>query len=94
MKEQAKSQARKDKLSAVMSADQVDSVAASLESLSDDAFETVLCGFSKQKKALEASDLMQELGGEGAESEMSAEAEQDKARATTEEIIKKRLGLQ
>lgn len=88
-KEQVKAQARKDKLSAVLAADHVDAMSASLESLSDEAFETVLSGFSKQKQALEASDLMQELGGEGGEKEASVKPQS----STTDDIIKQRLGL-
>lgn len=92
VKEQMKAQARKDKLSAVMAADKVEAVQASLATLSDEAFETVLAGFAQQKQALEASDLMQELGGEGGEPEAKSQ-EEDKARLTTETLIKQRLGL-
>ena len=92
VKEQMKAQARKDKLSAVMAADKVEAVEASLATLSDEAFETVLAGFAQQKQALEASDLMQELGGEGGEPEAKTQ-EEDKARLTTETLIKQRLGL-
>lgn len=92
VKEQMKAQARKDKLSAVMAADKVEAVQASLATLSDEAFETVLAGFAQQKQALEASDLMQELGGEGGEPEAKTQ-EEDKARLTTETLIKQRLGL-
>lgn len=89
----AKAQARKDKLAAVMSADQVDAVAASLEALNDEAFETVLAGFSKTKQQLEASDLMQEMGGQGPEVEPQAQDESDLGRAKTEELIRQRLNL-
>lgn len=92
VKEQMKAQARTDKLSAVMAADKVEAVQASLATLSDEAFETVLAGFAQQKQALEASDLMQELGGEGGEPEAKTQ-EEDKARLTTETLIKQRLGL-
>lgn len=92
VKEQMKAQARKDKLSAVMAADKVEAVQASLATLSDEAFETVLAGFAQQKQALEASDLMQELGGEGGEPEAKTQ-EEDKARLSTEALIKQRLGL-
>lgn len=88
-KESQKVAARKEKLSAVMAADQVDSVAASLESLSDDAFETVVAGFAKQRQVVEASDLMQELGGEGGEPEAVTKPKT----STTEDAIKQRLGL-
>lgn len=92
VKEQMKAQARKDKLSAVMAADKVEAVQTSLATLSDEAFETVLAGFAQQKQALEASDLMQELGGEGGEPEAKTQDE-DKARLTTEALLKQRLGL-
>jgi ClpP class serine protease len=92
VKEQMKAQARTDKLSAVMAADKVEAVQASLATLSDEAFETVLAGFAQQKQALEASELMQELGGEGGEPEAKTQDE-DKARLTTEALLKQRLGL-
>lgn len=92
VKEQMKAQARTDKLSAVMAADKVEAVQASLATLSDEAFETVLAGFAQQKQALEASELMQELGGEGGEPEAKTQDE-DKARLSTEALIKQRLGL-
>lgn len=92
VKEQMKAQARTDKLSAVMAADKVEAVQASLATLSDEAFETVLAGFAQQKQALEASDLMQELGGEGGEPEAKTQ-EEDKARLSTEALLKQRLGL-
>ena len=92
VKEQMKAQARTDKLSAVMAADKVEAVQTSLATLSDEAFETVLAGFAQQKQALEASDLMQELGGEGGEPEAKTQ-EEDKARLSTEALIKQRLGL-
>jgi ClpP class serine protease len=92
VKEQMKAQARTDKLSAVMAADKVEAVQTSLATLSDEAFETVLAGFAQQKQALEASELMQELGGEGGEPEAKTQ-EEDKARLSTEALIKQRLGL-
>lgn len=92
VKEQMKAQARTDKLSAVMAADKVEAVQTSLATLSDEAFETVLAGFAQQKQALEASELMQELGGEGGEPEAKTQDE-DKARLTTEALLKQRLGL-
>lgn len=92
VKEQMKAQARTDKLSAVMAADKVEAVQTSLATLSDEAFETVLAGFAQQKQALEASELMQELGGEGGEPEAKTQ-EEDKARLTTEALLKQRLGL-
>ncbi len=90
-KEQVKTQARKDKLAAVLSADKVDSVSASLSSLDDDAFATVLAGFAQQKQTIEASDLMNEIGGEGGEKE--AVKQDDAVKLSTEAAIKQRLGL-
>lgn len=72
-----KLQARKDKLSAVMSADKVEGVSASLSSLDEEAFATVLAGFAAQKKALEASDLMNEIGDQGQEVEPQKQASSD-----------------
>ncbi|RYY51279.1 MAG: hypothetical protein EOO06_00695 [Chitinophagaceae bacterium] len=66
--------ARKEKLSAVMSADKVEGVSASLSSLDDAAFSTVLAGFTAQKQALEASDLMNEIGDQGQEVEPQKQA--------------------
>lgn len=90
-KEQAKKNARKEKLASVVAADQLEAVAASLEALDEEAFKTVLNGFSAQKKAIEESELMKEVGGEGAEA--AATAEEDAARAATEASIKQKLGL-
>lgn len=90
--EQMKAQTRKDKLSAVLSSDKVEGMFASLETLSDDAFETVLSGFAAQKKVAEASDLMQEMGGEGGEKETVSPGT-DKAASNTEAALKQRLGL-
>ena len=61
MKEAAvatKMTSRKTALAAVMSADKLEAVSASLSSLDDSAFETVLSGFAAQKQALEASCLL------------------------------------
>jgi len=70
----AKLQARKDKLSAVMSKDKVDSVSTALASLEDEAFEVVLAGYGLQKQQLEASDLFQEMGDQGSEVETPTQA--------------------
>lgn len=72
-----KLQTRKEKLSAVMSADKVDSVSAALASLDDEAFSVVLAGYSAQKQALEASDLFEEVGDQGQEVETPAQASSD-----------------
>lgn len=63
----AKAQSRKEKLSAVMAQDKVEAVAASLESLDDSAFETVLQGFAAQAAVVTQSALLQEIGGQGEE---------------------------
>ena len=94
MKEAAvtvKLDARKSKLAAVMSADKVDAVSTSLSSLDDSAFETVLSGFAAQKQALEASDMFTEIGDQGTEAVVVETA--SKAKASTEEQIKQKLGL-
>ena len=86
-----KMDARKSKLAAVMSADKVDAVSASLSTLDDSAFETVLSGFAAQKQALEASDMFAELGDQGAQVE---DQPSSKAKTSTEDIIKQKLGLE
>lgn len=86
----AKEAARKEKLSAVMAAEKVEGVAASLASLDDEAFATVLSGFAAQKQAIAQSDLMQELGQDV---EVVEEAESDAAPklSTTDKILQERL---
>lgn len=86
----AKEAARKEKLSAVMAAGQVEGVAASLASLDDEAFATVLSGFAAQKQAISQSDLMQELGQDV---EVVEEEESDAAPklSTTDKILQERL---
>ena len=86
----AKEAARKEKLSAVMAAEQVEGVAASLASLDDEAFATVLSGFAAQKQAIAQSDLMQELGQDV---DVVEEAESDAAPklSTTDKILQERL---
>ena len=85
-----KETARKEKLSAVMAAEKVEGVAASLASLDDEAFATVLSGFAAQKQAIAQSDLMQELGQDV---EVVEEAESDAAPklSTTDKILQERL---
>lgn len=85
-----KMDARKSKLAAVMSADKLEGVAASLSSLDDSAFETVLSGFAAQKQALEASDMFAEIGDQGAQVE---DQPSSKAKTSTEDLIKQKLGL-
>lgn len=85
-----KMDARKSKLAAVMSADKIEAVSASLSSLDDSAFETVLSGFAAQKQALEASDMFAEIGDQGAQVE---DQPSSKAKTSTEDLIKQKLGL-
>lgn len=89
--ETMKMDSRKSKLAAVMSADKVEGVSASLSSLDDSAFETVLSGFAAQKQALEASDMFTELGDQG--TEVVPEANASKSKDVTEDLIKQKLGL-
>lgn len=84
---EAKETLRKTQLKEVLAEDKVEAVAASLSALDDEAFKTVLEGFAVQKQAIEASDLMQELG---AETDLDADAEKPKA-STTDDIIKQKL---
>ena len=93
MKEAAvatKMSSRKTALAAVMSADKVESVSTSLASLDDSAFETVLSGFAAQKQALEASEMFTEIGDQGAQVE---DQPTSKAKTSTEDLIKQKLGL-
>ena len=89
-KEGMKLTSRKTALAAVMSADKVDAVSTSLASLDDSAFETVLSGFAAQKQALEASDLFNEIGDQGTEAVVETTS---KAKTSTEDLIKQKLGL-
>ena len=93
MKEAAvatKMSSRKAALAAVMSADKVDAVSTSLASLDDSAFETVLSGFAAQKQALEASEMFTEIGDQGTEAVVETTS---KAKTSTEDLIKQKLGL-
>jgi phage shock protein A len=83
-----KLQARKDKLSAVMATDKVEAVASSLQGLDDAAFEVVLGSYAAQAKAVEQSEMFNELGDAGAEA--PAVVEKPKTN-TTDELIKARL---
>ena len=85
-----KMSARKEKLSAVMAADKVESVSASLASLDDEAFNTVLASFAGLKQTVEASDLFNEIGDQGTEAVVETTS---KAKTSTEDIIKQKLGL-
>ena len=68
----------------------IEAVSASLSTLDDSAFETVLSGFAAQKQALEASDMFAELGDQGAQVE---DQPSSKAKTSTEDLIKQKLGL-
>lgn len=81
---------RKTALAAVMSADKIEAVSASLSTLDDSAFETVLSGFAAQKQALEASEMFTEIGDQGAQVE---DQPSSKAKTSTEDLIKQKLGL-
>lgn len=59
---QAKVDARKAKLSAVVSAEEAEALMASLESLEDAAFDTVVASLDKKAKAVENSELFVEMG--------------------------------
>ena len=88
-KVEQKLQARKDKLSAVMAADKVEAVSASLSALDDAAFDVVLGSYAAQAKAVESSEMFNELGDAGAEA--PAVVEKPKANATTDAAIAARL---
>nr|DAH57103.1 MAG TPA: hypothetical protein [Caudoviricetes sp.] len=88
-----KTQTRKEKLASV---GQDASIADAMASLDDATFETLFAGykasFEKQKQVLETSGMLEELGGEGGDVEAQSQ-EEDKARLTTEALLKQRLGL-
>lgn len=88
--ETMKMDSRKSKLAAVMSADKIEAVSASLSTLDDSAFETVLSGFAAQKQALEASEMFTEIGDQGTEAVVETTS---KAKTSTEDLIKQKLGL-
>ena len=88
--ETMKMDTRKSKLAAVMSTDKIEAVSASLSTLDDSAFETVLSGFAAQKQALEASEMFTEIGDQGAQVE---DQPSSKAKTSTEDLIKQKLGL-
>lgn len=59
---QAKADARKAALSAVVAECEVEALMASLESLEDAAFETVVASLGVKAKALDESNLFKEMG--------------------------------
>lgn len=88
-KEQMKAISRKDKLSAVLPEDKVESIASSLSALDDDAFAIVLSGYTASANALAASDLMTELGSQGEEVDSTTDA----ASAATLALIQSKLNI-
>jgi ClpP class serine protease len=88
-KVEQKLQARKDKLAAVTSADQVEALAASLSSLDDVAFSTVVGAMAAQAKALENSEMFTEVGDQGVEA--SVEETAAPKTSTTDALIQARL---
>lgn len=88
-KVEQKLQARKDKLAAVTSADQVEALAASLSSLDDAAFSTVVGAMAAQAKALENSEMFTEVGDQGVEA--SVEDVAAPKTSTTDALIQARL---
>lgn len=85
-REEMKAQARKEKLSAVLSEDQVDSVAQALSGLDEAAFEAVLKGYAASAKVVEATSMFQEVGGAGADEAQATETED-----TTTRMLKQRF---
>lgn len=87
-KEEAKATLRKSKLSDVLAEEQVEGVYNSLASLDDEAFETVLAGFAVQSKAVQESELMQEVG-----SSFTQETEEvgEEELSTTDKLILERI---
>lgn len=61
---QAKAQKRKEALVAATDVERAETLYASLESLSDEDFETVIQGFTQSKEALEKTELFKEVGSE------------------------------
>jgi ClpP class serine protease len=84
---EAKVVSRKEKLTAVLAADQVDTMLASLEALSDDSFDTVVAGFKGKVATKEKSDLFVEQGGEGAALESKFDSLADTSGDITDNLI-------
>lgn len=59
-----KLKAREEKLAAVVAADKVEGLMASMSTLDDTAFNAVVDGFKAQSEALEQSEMFQELGSD------------------------------
>lgn len=86
-KEQMKADARKEKLAAVLSAEQVEGVFPALAGLEDAAFEAVLNSYTVSAKATEQSEMFQEVG-----STASAEVEEVVEEDATTRLLKQRYG--
>lgn len=86
-KEQMKADARKEKLAAVLSAEQVEGVFPALAGLEDAAFEAVLNSYTVSAKATEQSEMFQEVG-----STASAEVEEAVEEDATTRLLKQRYG--
>jgi len=90
-KVEAKAATRKQALSAVLAADQVETTAVALSSLDDKSFETVLSTYKSQSKLTKESDLMQELGGTG--DEVIQKKPEAGENSHTMKFLKERLGI-
>lgn len=87
-KEQMKMDSRKEKLSAVLSTEQVESVFPALVGLEDSAFEAVLGSYSVAAKAAEQGEMFKEMGATGSDTEQEAQPEVD----TTTALLQARFG--
>lgn len=87
-KEQMKMDSRKEKLSAVLSTEQVESVFPALVGLEDSAFEAVLGSYSVAAKAVEQGEMFKEMGAVGTDTEQEAQPEVD----TTTALLQARFG--
>ena len=85
----AKASARKQSLAAVLAADQVEATATALSGLDDTAFDTVLASYKAQAEVNKASEMMQELGGEGAVVDTTKKVE---SKSTTSKALEQKLG--
>jgi len=84
--EQLKAEKRKEKLSAVLPAEKAESMFAKLSVLDDESFDEVVTGFAEAKAAVDASDLMSEVGISG---EGDAPAQEDAGLSLVAELIAK-----
>lgn len=89
-KVEQKLQARKDKLASVVAADQVEGLVASLSTLDDAAFETVVGAMAVKTKAVEDSEMFTEVGSHGAEAVETPAAEKED---TTTALLKQRFAI-